>query len=62
MSRPVTWVLTKAGIKVCCCLTDAEFQALPQSTLVGLLHRGVVVTRTVEVPFAEFVEIGGLAK
>ncbi len=62
MSRPVKWLLTKAGVKVCCQLTDAEYQALPQTTLVGLLARGVVVTRVVAVPLSQFVEIGGLER
>lgn len=61
MSRPVSWLLTKAGLKVCCSLSDDEFQALPQGTLVGLLARGVVVTRIVPVALAEFVEVGDLA-
>lgn len=62
MSRPVTWLLTKAGTKVCCELTDAEYEALPSVTLNGLLAKGMVVTRTVKVPLAEFVAIGGLEK
>lgn len=60
MNRPVTWLLTKKGLPVSCELSDAEYQAFPQVALTGLLHRGVVVTRTVKVSQAEFVEIGGL--
>lgn len=60
MSRPVTWLLTKKGLPVCCELSDAKYQALPQVALTGLLHRGVVVTRTVKVSVEEFMEIGGL--
>jgi hypothetical protein len=62
MSRSVTWLLTKAGMRVRCELTDAEYQGLPQATLVGLLAGGVVVTRTVKVPIDEFMAIGGLEK
>ncbi|HXE05212.1 MAG TPA: hypothetical protein VN579_04435 [Bryobacteraceae bacterium] len=60
MTRSATWLLTKAGVRVCCELTDDEFQALPHVTLTGLLAAGVKVTRTVKVSAAEFVEIGGL--
>ena len=60
MSRPVTWLLSKKGMAVCCELSDAEYQALPQVALTGLLHRGVVVSRSVRVPLDEFIEIGGL--
>lgn len=62
MSRAVTWVISKAGLKVCCELTDAEYEALPQASLVGMLHKGAVVTRVVKVPLAEFVKIGGLGE
>lgn len=58
----MTWLLTKSNLKVCCELTDAEFQGLPHVTLTGLLARGVVVTRTVKVSIKEFVAIGGLGK
>jgi len=58
--RPVTWLLTKSNLKVCCELTDAEYRALPQTTLVGLLSGGVVATRTVKVTMEEFVVIGDL--
>lgn len=59
MTRPVSWILSKKGLAVCCELTDAEYQALPQATLVGLLSSGVVATRTVKVTQEEFVAIGG---
>lgn len=62
MTRSVTWLLTKANLKVCCELTDEEFQGLPHVTLTGLLAQGVRVTRTVKVPVEEFMVIGGLAK
>lgn len=62
MSRPVTWLLTKANLKVCCELSDAEFQGLPHVTLTGLLAAGVVVTRTVKVPLDQFEAIGNLEK
>lgn len=61
MSRPVSWLLTKPGLKVCCEMSDVEYEALPQTTLAQLVHDGVVVTRCVKVPFGEFVEIGGLS-
>lgn len=60
MTRPVKWLLTKAGMKVCCELSDVEYQAMSQATLVGLLASGVVVTRLVPVPLDEFAEIGDL--
>lgn len=62
MSRPATWILSKAGLKVCCELTDAEYQALPQLTLVGLLSAGVKATRTIPVSLEEFIEIGDLGR
>ena len=60
MTRPVTWILSKSGLKVCCELTNEEFEALPHVTLTGLLSAGVKATRAVKVPLADFVEIGGL--
>lgn len=60
MSRPVSWLLTKSNLKVCCELSDVEFQGLPQTTLTGLLARGVVVKRVVKVPLEEFMDIDAL--
>lgn len=60
MSRPATWILSKAGLKVCCELSHAEFEAMPHITMAGLLSAGVKFTRTVKVSQEEFIEIGGL--